>query len=120
MSSPVRIYWGTKDCAVKREIVLPLDSEPRPDRSVDRLQELVEDCVPASFGRGQEDVMDPEYRKAGKLDPHRFASSFHPADFGIIENVEQILLPRLNTSTENSLPFRKLRAELYKLNVSQF
>ncbi|KAJ5403136.1 uncharacterized protein N7487_009032 [Penicillium crustosum] len=32
-------------------------------------------------------------------------------------NVEQILLPNFNTLSQNSLPFRKLSAELYNLNV---
>ncbi|RJE22355.1 hypothetical protein PHISCL_05297 [Aspergillus sclerotialis] len=59
----------------------------------------------------------PEYRKAGKLDPSQFATSFHPAHFGIIENIEQILRPSISTDIENCLQFRKLSSELYKLNV---
>ncbi|KAJ5173142.1 hypothetical protein N7492_005735 [Penicillium capsulatum] len=42
---------------------------------------------------------------------------FHPADFGILESVEQVLLPRFNSDVQNLLPFRRLTAELYKLNV---
>ncbi|KXG52467.1 Oxoglutarate/iron-dependent dioxygenase [Penicillium griseofulvum] len=78
---------------------------------------LVVDCDTASFGRGKEEVIDPQYRKAGKLEPQNFLTSFHPADFGILQNLEQILLPNFNTDKQNSLPFRKLSAELYKLNV---
>ncbi|OKP12441.1 hypothetical protein PENSUB_1926 [Penicillium subrubescens] len=36
-----------------------------------------------------------------------------------MENVEQILLPRCITDQDNRLPFRKLKAELYKLNNPQ-
>lgn len=81
--------------------------------------QLVADCDVASFEKGQQDVVDPEYREAGKLDPRNFASSFHPTDLGILENVEQILLPSISTDIQNRLPFRKLSAELYKLNVCQ-
>lgn len=99
-----------------RRLVLPL-SKASSDLGPDVLRQLVADCEPATFGRVEKDILDPEYRKAGKLDPSQFATSFHPADFGIIENVEQILLPSISTKTENRLQFRKLSAELYKLNV---
>lgn len=58
--------------------------------------------------------MDPEYRKAGKLKNHRFATSFHPAGFGIIETIEQqILVHKLNILEEDPL----IETERYKLNV---
>lgn len=118
-SSPVQVWWASKNGKMKERLKLPLNQSPSacPDSGVPRLHQLVADCDVASFGKGQKDVIDPEYRKAGKLDPQRFSSSFHPADFGIIESIEQILLPRFNSETENLLPFRKLAAELYKLNV---
>lgn len=116
-SPPVHIFWAPGDDNKARKLILPVNDDAVHDSSIERLRQLVVDCDVASFGKGQQDVVDPEYRKAGKLDPHNFASSFHPADFGILENVEQILLPSISTDTQNRLPFRKLSAELYKLNV---
>ncbi|KAJ5790206.1 uncharacterized protein N7518_007217 [Penicillium psychrosexuale] len=116
-SPPVRICWRTDGDDIARELALPLDANANPQSASDDLRQLVAVCDPASFGRGQQDIIDPEYRKAGKLDPEHFFTSFHPAEFGILPNVEQVLLPNFNTEAQDSLPFRKLSAELYKLNV---
>ncbi|KAJ5681892.1 uncharacterized protein N7477_001832 [Penicillium maclennaniae] len=115
-TSPVHIFWAAKEDMAARKLILPLESSPVSDSSAARLNQLVADCEPASFGRGKEDVIDPSYRKAGKLDPKQFASSFHPADFGITEQVERLLLPAMG-GTGDSLASRELHAELYKLNV---
>lgn len=115
-SPPVSLLWATGQDSNARKLVLPLNNTA-PESSQEVLQQLAADCDPATFGRGDQDILDPEYRKAGKIDPHQFASSFHPSDFGIIENIEQILLPSVSTEKENRLQFRKLSAELYKLNV---
>ncbi|KAL4970337.1 uncharacterized protein BDV14DRAFT_195032 [Aspergillus stella-maris] len=88
-----------------------------PSEDTAALKQLLKDCEPATFGKGQEDVHDPEYRNTGKMDPNKFATTFHPADFGIIENMNKILFPSVSTEMENSLGFRKLRVGLYKLNV---
>ncbi|OQD86871.1 hypothetical protein PENSOL_c084G03942 [Penicillium solitum] len=117
VSPPVRICWYTDGDNISRVLTLPLDSNADSKSASDNLHRLVVGCDPASFGRGQEDVIDPRYRKARKLEPRHFFTSFHPSDFGILQNVEQILLPNFNTLSQNSLPFRKLSAELYKLNV---
>ncbi len=106
----INLFWAMETGSTAQKLVLPFGS-------ASALQQLVKECVPATFGRGENDVLDPEYRRAGKMDPNNFATSFHPADFGIIENVERILLPSINTEKQNSLWFRKLRAELYNLNV---
>lgn len=63
--------------------------------------------------------MDLSYRRAGKLDPKNFATSFHPATFGIIETIEKVLLPGIVGETANRLRSRKIYAELYKMNVSK-
>ncbi|KGO55244.1 Oxoglutarate/iron-dependent dioxygenase [Penicillium expansum] len=117
VSPPVRICWRTDGDNIPRVLTLPLDLNADSKSAPDDLHKLVVDCDPASFGKGQKDVIDPQYRKAGKLEPHHFFTSFHPSDFGILQNVEQILLPNFNTKSQNSLPFRKLSSELYKLNV---
>lgn len=114
-SAPVNVFWCSKP-----KLVLPLGSAPDPSSSADILEQLVKDCEPAKYGRGQEDILDPEYRRAGKMNPTDFATSFHPTDFGILENVERILLPNVSSEIENSLGFRKLSAELYELNVSSW
>lgn len=119
VSPPVRVYWDSRDGGMAQKLVLPLNDTINHSPDQEKLRQLVADCDIATFGRGQQDVIDPEYRKAGKLNSDQFLSSFDPSAFGIIENVEQVLLPRFNTDEENSLPFRKLKAELYKLNVSR-
>lgn len=115
----VRVFWDTANDAEARKLVLPLGSNSTEAASPERLQQLVTDCEPASFGRGQQDVMDPQYRKAGKLDPSRFTSDFCPDELGIVRLAEQYLLPNFSTEDENNLPFRRLKAELYKLNVGK-
>ncbi|KAJ5595152.1 uncharacterized protein N7459_001360 [Penicillium hispanicum] len=115
-SPPVHLFWLTGGANQALRLELPLSHDNNPDSSIGRLRQLVDDCQPASFGRGQQDVIDPSYRKAGKLDPGHFASTFHPADFDIVANVAQILLPPFRTEAEGCVPFQKLRAELYKLN----
>ncbi|KAJ5818509.1 hypothetical protein N7474_004100 [Penicillium riverlandense] len=117
LSPPVHIFWAPGEDNKARKLILPVNDDAVHDSSMERLRQLVVDCDVASFGKGQQDVVDPEYRKAGKLDPRNFATSFHPADFGILENVEQVLLPSISTDIQNRLPFRKLSTELYKLNV---
>jgi hypothetical protein len=120
-SGPINVFWARKGDPGAQQPILPLgDSVPLDDspNSLARLRQLVEDCEPAEFGRGQESVLDPKYRKAGKLAPHQFASSFHPADFGIVERVEQVLLPTLNELDGDLLKIRRMGMELYKLNIS--
>lgn len=119
VASPVRLFWAKSENANEaHQLVLPLNATSTEESSLQTLHQLVADCDAASFGRGQQDVMDLEYRRAGKLDPCRFVSNFSPADCGILHFAEQILLPNFNTGLENNLPFRRLKAELYKLNVS--
>ncbi|KAJ8522123.1 hypothetical protein ONZ45_g1279 [Pleurotus djamor] len=64
-------------------------------------------CEPASFGRNHENVLDENYRKAGKLDPSDFAFNFDPAATGILDKVKSELLTEI----------RPIKAELYKLNL---
>lgn len=119
-SRPINIFWELKDEPTARKLTLPLDSSVDNDspNSLNRLRQLVSDCEPAPFGRHQETVLDPTYRKAGKLETHQFATTFHPADFGLVERVEQVLLPTMQSLTEEFLRIRRLDIELYKLNVS--
>ncbi|EEP81894.1 predicted protein [Uncinocarpus reesii 1704] len=109
-SPPITFYWSSEDATLHRTLM--------PEgHSSNSFQQLVKDCSPATFGLGQKDVLDTSYRHAGKLDADRFCSTFHPADFGILDSIEQTLLPNINSSQENTLEFRRVRAELYKLNI---
>jgi hypothetical protein len=85
---------------------------PIEESSADNLDRLLADMEPASFGRGGEHVYDESYRKASKMEPSRFTTSFCPYTSGIISAVSQLLLP--NPLSEKQ---RTLKAELYKLNV---
>ncbi|KAL3469173.1 hypothetical protein BJX99DRAFT_241925 [Aspergillus californicus] len=116
VSAPVNIFWGKKDNSTAHKLTLPVGLSDT-DTNVKTLRRLVADCDPASFGRGEKDVIDPEYRKAGQINVDEFATSFHPADFGILEIVGQVLLPSISDEKDNQLQFRKIKAELYKLNV---
>ena len=79
------------------------------------LSVLVRDCQPATFGRGQQDILDESYRKAGKLDPTQFSTNFCPYETGIIDAVTTVLLNE--TVGENDQVSMGVWAELYKLNV---
>lgn len=85
VSPPVRICWYTDGDNISRVLTLPLDSNADSKSASDNLHRLVVGCDPASFGRGQEDVIDPRYRKARKLEPRHFFTSFHPSDFGMLQ-----------------------------------
>jgi hypothetical protein len=114
-STPIRIYWTVKDDSHARTVVLPLSGARDSNERV--LRELVRDCWPATFGRGEQDVLDLTYRKAGKMDAEAFATTFDPMHFGILANIEQILLPSVGDNGEAKFQLRKLSAKLYKLNV---
>lgn len=74
--------------------------------------DLMASAEPASFGYQGRNVIDESYRKALKLDPAKFSTSFCPYVSGIIDTIGQILLPKRSSSKQGIL------AELYKLNVS--
>lgn len=106
---PVTIRWDS-DENIGCRVTLPCADANRPE-----FEQLLKDCQPASFGRGGKDVMDESYRKAGKMDESVFCSNFNPYALGIIDTVAQALTPNLAHQTNET---HGLRAELYKLNVS--
>ncbi|QMW44094.1 hypothetical protein G4B11_007514 [Aspergillus flavus] len=85
-----------------KKIVLPLNHASA-DSSPAALQQLASDCSPATFGRGSQDILDPSFRQAGKMEPANFATTFHPADLRIITLIERILLPSVINGKENSI-----------------
>lgn len=120
---PVSLRWDlSKEAGQARYIHFPLDAHVEghhTDNQDYMFQELLEACDPATFGLGGRDVLDEQYRKAGKLDTNRFTTSFHPHDYGIVDTISQTLLPNaLSQIMKNRVEHRGVLAELYKLNVN--
>lgn len=71
------------------------------------MKKLLAACSPATFGKGQQEVLDPSYRLALQLPPSAFATSFHPSDYGILDEVSPSLFllshPLLPLSTHAPL-----------------
>lgn len=109
---PVDLRWDSQDktkLSQQTKITFPLTPETEGN-----ISGLVEECEAATFGRGNEDVLDESYRKAKKMDPTQFSSSFNPYELGIVDTIAQTLLPTLRHAQQT----RSVKAELYKLNVS--
>jgi hypothetical protein len=78
------------------------------------MDKLSSDCDPASFGVGNEERHDTEYRSAWKLDNTKFATSFNPFDYDIMDVVKRLLFSgAINLGAFEPI----IVAELYKLNV---
>ncbi|KAJ5717430.1 hypothetical protein N7488_003076 [Penicillium malachiteum] len=105
-SDLVTIYWDAKPDSPEEahKLVLPGNGSDDIASSASKLQQLVSACEPAGVG---------------KLEPRRFATTFHPADFGIIDSIEQILVPQLNLMNEELLAVRRVELELHKLDQRQ-
>ncbi|KAE8422276.1 hypothetical protein BDV36DRAFT_280009 [Aspergillus pseudocaelatus] len=115
----VKVYWSLQEEINARKVVLPLD-QTSADSSPAARKQLVSDCPhspTATFRTGHGDILEPSYRLAGKMEPAKFATTFHPADFRILTLIERILLPSVSDDTGNSFTGRAISAELYKLNV---
>lgn len=69
-------------------------------------------CQVATFGVDNEDVLDTNYRKAGKMDRSQFSISFDGA-MGV--SIEQAAKKLLQPSNEGMV--EDVVVELYKLNV---
>lgn len=115
-SNPINVFWSSKEEDKVNKLTLPIQGNGVSDEE-SGISTLVRDCSPATFGRGQKDVLDESYRRAGKMDVADFATNFHPADFGLIQHAEQTLLPSVLSERENDFQAKGLIAELYKLNV---
>jgi hypothetical protein len=75
-----------------------------------QLEQLVQACEPASFGLNDKDVLDETYRKAGKMDSELFSTPLVPEHTDLVKVLRGHLL-------EGTDSMRKLKIELYKLNV---
>lgn len=110
-SEPVTLRWDpSSDNALAKDAKVVFPLEPDHEQSLAR---LVKETEPATFGFHGKDVLDESYRKASKLEPSQFSTTFNPYELGIIDTVAQALLP----SAKAADSYRAVRAELYKLNV---
>ena len=82
-----------------------------------RIRDMCSSCQAATFGRQGQDVYDATYREALKLEPSQFTTNFHPHDYGILDDLAQILLPSYLGGNRKDEDLLGVHAELYKLNV---
>ena len=113
----VNLRWDPTDAYMNRsKITFPLSRHDDIPQSM--LSRLLHHCEPATFGVGGQNVLDEEYRKAAKLDTSQFSTNFHPHDYGIVDSIQQILLPSTIRGGQGvGIGPQGVRAELYKLNV---
>ncbi|PVH81899.1 hypothetical protein DL98DRAFT_530658 [Cadophora sp. DSE1049] len=111
-SPPIALRWDVKEAGQARTIHFPqarsVSKNTRSSSASSQpslLEQLLESCAAATFGRKNKDILDESYRKAGKLDRSQFSVDFHPHDY---VNVDFI---------EGREQHRGVMAELYKLNV---
>lgn len=107
----IAIRWDSANDQDGHKVVLPVGDEVGASQA---FQQLLDDCQPATFGKGGEDVLDEEYRKAGKMDASRFSTSFNLAEHAIMDTLTQALVQ----SSFDGIERNGVRAELYKLNAS--
>ena len=113
----VIIRWDSSNSyASHSKIAFPLPDHDDVSRRM--FNDLLHQCDPATFGVGGRDILDEDYRKAAKLDASDFSTNFHPHDCGILDSVQQILLPSTIRGGQGiGIGPQGVRAELYKLNV---
>jgi hypothetical protein len=71
---------------------------PGSEPSSTEFKELLKISQPATFARAGEEVLDEDYRKAGKLDRGCFTTDFCPYAVGIVDTLTQMLLPQTKQS----------------------
>ncbi|KAF5661724.1 hypothetical protein FCIRC_11750 [Fusarium circinatum] len=106
----VTIRWDSKEQGRCRALTLPLSDDPV---AQDGFNSLLADCQPATFGVGSQEVLDEEYRKAGKMNTEDFCTNFNPYEHGIVDTINQVLAQASVTDARGL----GVKAELYKLNV---
>ena len=118
-TQPVVIRWDRKDNRSIGKLTLPLSTA----EDQQGMEDFVDSCAPATFGKGGKDTLDESYRRASKLDSTQFSTNFSPYELGIIGVIAQTLLPGIVGSLARESGGRTfvenlgVVAELYKLNV---
>ena len=97
MQSEIRLNYEFEGEITK--IVLPGADEAA-------LAKLMRASSVASFGKGDQQVTDPSYCDAYKIDPEKLLALFCPCHTNILSEIETLMLPN-----------RSIRAELHKLNL---
>ena len=117
--SSVDLRWDSTDAYMNQsKLTFPLSRHNDIPQSM--LSRLLHHCQPATFGVGGQNVLDEGYRKAAKLDTSQFSTNFHPHDCGIVDSIQQILLPSTIRGGQGvGIGPQGVRAELYKLNVCE-
>ncbi|KAG9552016.1 hypothetical protein KCU71_g8999, partial [Aureobasidium melanogenum] len=96
-TKPITIRYGPSGHG--QILRLPTDTTNDP-----AFMKLISTCEPATFGRGDKDVYDEQYRKATKLDTEDFLADFCPYETGIIDIVQQLLMPSVNRKVTGVAP----------------
>ncbi|RSL63556.1 hypothetical protein CEP54_005155 [Fusarium duplospermum] len=107
-TSSLAIRWDRGEQGQCRKLLLPVGDDLTSKESFDM---ILKDCEPATFGVGSKEVLDEEYRKAGKLDDTAFSTSFNPYEHGIMDTINQVLAQGAHREGLG------VRAEMYNLNV---
>lgn len=87
-----------------------------PGARPDALRRLARTCHPATFDSQGTEVLDSTRHNALKLEASQFVTSFHPYDFGIVDVIQQILLPGHAGYISMGRP--SITTELHQLNAS--
>lgn len=113
--APITVRWDGKGGTSKK---ITFDPAPIYRDREPTLDDLAQDCEPATFGFNGKDVFDEAVRKAGKLEAYMFSTNFNPYDYGIVDLVAQQLQPGIVRAGKQPCVDRwGVVAELYKLNV---
>ena len=117
LAPSVTIRWDPRNTyTAQSKIAFPLPDHDNVSHQM--FKRLLHHCDPATFGVGGRDILDETYRKAAKLDASDFSTNFHPHDCGILDSIQQILLPSTIRGGQGiAIGPQGVRAELYKLNV---
>ena len=96
-TKPVTIRYGINGQG--QTLRLPTDTTNNP-----AFLNLISTCEPATFGRGGRDVYDEQYREATKLDTEDFLTDFCPYEMGILDIIQQLLMPSVKRKMTESTP----------------
>jgi len=104
------IRWDSGEWNTGRKVSFPLAGDAASSLAFEK---LLNDSQRATFGAGSEEVLDDDYRKAGKMDATQFCTDFNIAEHEIINTVAQVLV-----HAGEKYGGSGVSAELDKLNVS--
>jgi hypothetical protein len=90
-SPPVILHWDQPDRGSSRMVFG--DEKTSSAEFQAHIRNMCSSCQAATFGRQGQDDYDATYREALKLEPSQFTINFHPHDYGIPDDLAQILLP---------------------------